>query len=66
MFGIVFIVCLIGLFLFGYFGDCIGCKLMFVVLLFVMGVFIIVIGFVFGYDVIGVFVLVLLCVLCFG
>lgn len=66
IFGIVFFVCLLGLVLFGYFGDCIGCKLILVVLLLLMGVFIILIGVFFGYDSIGYWVLLLFCVLCFG
>lgn len=41
---VVFIVCLVGLVVFGYFGDCIGCKVILVVVLLIMGLFMVLIG----------------------
>lgn len=65
-FGIAFVARPIGSFLFGHFGDRIGRKSTLVASLLVMGVSTTLIGFLPGYDTLGTWAPVLLCILRFG
>ena len=65
-FGIAFIARPIGSFLFGHFGDRIGRKSTLVASLLVMGLSTTLIGFLPGYDTLGSWAPVLLCILRFG
>lgn len=60
-----FIVCFIGVLLFGRLGDCKGWKVVMIMIISLMGVFIIMIGLILSYVFIGLWVLVCLVFLCF-
>lgn len=65
-FGVAFMARPLGAALFGHFGDCIGRKTTLVASLLVMGISTMLIGLLPGYDAIGVWAPVLLCLLRFG
>ncbi|WP_206951552.1 MFS transporter [Trinickia acidisoli] len=65
-FGIAFVARPIGSFLFGHFGDRIGRKSTLVASLLVMGLSTMLIGFLPGYDTLGSWAPILLCILRFG
>lgn len=64
VFVVGFFVCLFGVVFFGSFGDCIGCKYIFLVMILIMGILIFLVGVLFNYVLIGFVVLVILIVLC--
>lgn len=60
IFVVGFIMCLIGGWFVGMYVDCKGCKVVLFVLVLVMCIGLLIIGLIFGYDIIGIVVFVLL------
>lgn len=64
IFGVGFFFCLFGGVIFGYFGDWLGCKCMLMLIVWMMGIVIVLIGIFFLFLIIGWWVFILLVILC--